>query len=359
MVIVSKITHLDGFSLSIGAVSLQNFRSFTNFTADLHPKTVVIGANGSGKSTLVEAIRLLSVGKSFRSSRLDEAIRFDEPFFRITTKVTGERAGSVELFYGQAFAEQLVKDRVLSVDGQQQAAMEFVGTLPSVLFVPSDVDIVMGSPQGRRRYIDGILWQQDPEFREQYVRMGKILKERAASLFLVKINRAGLDELQPWNELLQAVTVFIRGRRQAYITILTEQLAKENRRISGFTPTVRYQIAAEELAPVQSQEIKTAQNLYGPHRDEIEIELNGRSARRYASRGQARTVVLLLKIIEAGYLAEKLVVEPVILLDDILSELDEKNSQFLIEHLPSASQIIATSIQPQTLFNGWKEVLLP
>lgn len=339
-------------------LQLQNFRSLADFTTKLASKSVVIGANGSGKSTLIEALRLLSVGKSFRTNRLDEAIRFDEPFFRLNAKLQSDSAKSVELFYGQAFAEQPIRDRVLSVDGKARAMMDFVGTLPSVMFVPADVEIVLGVPSGRRRYLDGILWQVDREFREQYLRLGKILKERSASLFLVKINRAGRDELEPWNELLEIVTTFIRNRRQKYLEVVNQELRKKTYQPDGLVPAVTYQVTSESLPAVVDQEIKTAQNLFGPHRDEIEIELNDRSARRYASRGQARTIVMLLKIIEAGYLANKLQIEPIVLLDDILSELDETNSRFLFDHLPAKSQIIATSIQPQPLFTDWPEIKL-
>lgn len=334
---------------------LQNFRVFSDSTFDLPKQTVIQGANGSGKSSAVEALRLLSVGKSFRTSRLDEVISFDEPFFRLQLNFDKDQV--IELFYGQAFAEQPGRDRVLTVNGKATALLDFVGSLPSVLFVPGDVEIVMGMPQIRRRYIDSILWQVSPEFRRSYLELGRILKERSTILFLLKVNRAGLDELQPWNELLVGATTAIRDFRGQYIKTASQTLTARPAR-PGLNYSVSYKIATETIDEVQPQEIKLAQNLYGAHRDEIEITLNDRSARRYASRGQARTAVACLKAIEAEFLARQLDRPPLVLLDDLLSELDEENAAVLFERLPKQSSVIATTIAAQKLFAAYTTIAL-
>ena len=345
--------------MPLARIERDNFRSFTNQKLDLAPKTVVTGGNGSGKTTLIEAIRLLSVGKSFRTSRLDEAITFEEPYFRLRAELTkGSRAKTIELFYGQAFAEQATKDRILTVNSKAISTLDFVGTLPSVLFIPSDVEIVSGLPGLRRRYLDGILWQVSAEFRQDYLDMGRVLKERSAILLMIKINRAARAELEPWNELLLAITERIRLKRQSYITFINNWLEKETADQKELDLTVSYVVGAAALEPVERQEIQLAQNLFGPHRDELDIVWQARSARRYASRGQARTAVILLKTGEAVYLATELKQPPLILLDDMFSELDETHRELLLAKLPSDGQIIATTIRPQPLLKDYEALKL-
>lgn len=340
-------------------VRLQNFRSFTDREFTLDKRTVILGDNGTGKSTVIEAIRVLSINKSFRTSRFDEAIEFERPFFRVTGELTGKKKTKLEFFYGQQFNEQPIKERMMSVSGKPIGLMEYVGTFPTVLFVPSDIEIVTATPQHRRHYIDGILWQVNQEFRRWYIDLNRVLKERSSILFLIKINRAGLDELAPWNELLSNLTQKIRTLRRGYTSFVNEQLARaDTQSETGLSFGADYQVEVEDINEVTQQEVKSAQNFFGPHRDDIEITINGRSARRFASRGQARTGVVLLKSIESQYLKEQLGIAPTILLDDLFSELDKKNSQFLFNRLGDDSQVIATAISPQPLLSNWKEVQL-
>ena len=343
----------------LSQIKFLNCRLLADLTLPLEKRTVVLGNNGTGKSTVIEALRLLSIGKSFRTSRLDEMISFDRPYFRLTTKREDHQQEIVDFFYGQAFSENPVRERALNVNGKTLSFLDWVGRLPSVLFVPSDIEVVIGMPQVRRKYIDGVLWQVDAEFREQFLDLNRVLRERAALLFSIKIHRAGLDELQPWSELLVKLSQSIRSKRLAYTDYIKERLTSSTFQTkTKLQFQIQYQVTVEDITSVQDQEIKLAQNLYGPHRDEIEIVLNDRSARKFASRGQARTAVVLLKVIETQYLADRLEKPPIILLDDVFSELDQENSQFLFSHLSDQSQIVATSIENNSLLTGWSVIQL-
>ncbi len=345
--------------MSLVSVALQNCRSLHNKTFKFSDRTVIIGDNGTGKSTLIEAIRLLSIGKSFRTSRLEEIISFNQAYFRLQAKRNLPEEQSIDFFYGQAFTEGPSGERSLTVNGKTLSLLDFVGNFPSVLFVPSDIEIVMGMPQIRRKYVDGVLWQVDAEFRQNYLDLNRVLKERAALLFMVKINRADPAELQPWNELLGKLTVSVRQKRQDYVDFVSGYLAKDEFQTEkGLVYQIHYQPSVTNLAEVAAQEIKTAQNLYGPHRDDIEILLKDRSARRFASRGQARTAVVLLKVIESQFLAGKLSHQPIILLDDMFSELDPANAEFLFGQLPPTSQVVATAIKPVTFLKDWQKLIL-
>lgn len=333
---------------------LEDFRRFHQQKYDFSPKTVLIGANGSGKSTVIEAIRLLSVGKSFRTSRLDELVSFEKPYLRLSAALS-DPSTAIQYFYGLPFREESTKERQLKVNDSPVNYLDWLGRFPSVLFVPTDLDIVQGAPGERRRYLDGILWQVNKEFRIWQIELHRVLKERSALLFLLKIGRSQDIELSPWNELLERLTQNIRNARIQLI----EYLNKEVKRITDKeTFNLAYVVAHQEIEAVRNQEIKLAQNLYGPHRDEIDFIFKGRMARQYASRGQARTFLVVCKLAEVTYLKERLDVSPIILLDDILSELDTTNAQLLLKNLPNDSQQIVTSITEQALFQEWKELRL-
>ncbi|HUD21116.1 MAG TPA: DNA replication and repair protein RecF [Candidatus Saccharimonadales bacterium] len=343
--------------MAFNKVTLENFRTFLDSSFDFSPKTVVVGGNGIGKSTLIEAIRLLSVGKSFRTHRLDELVNFDQSFFRLQAQV--DKDSKVELFFGQPFADYPDKERRLTFNGQETNWLEFFGKLPTVIFSPEDVEIITSGPQVRRRYFDGILWQVDSQFRSNSLELSRVLQERAKLLFLLKINRAGRAELMPWNELLGRLTKTIRKRRGEYLAYLNKSLAdKKFQRLNELVVETSYLTEEADPEALEREEIRKTQNLWGPHRDEIEIRLNDQPARKYASRGQARTVVMLMKIIEAHFLAEKLGKHPTILLDDLFSELDEKNTGFFLERLGNDSQIIATAVTANKLIKDWRVINL-
>ncbi len=343
--------------MSLKTLKLENVRGFERKTLEFGPRSVVLGANGTGKSTIIEAIRILSVGKSFRTSRFDELIRFDAPYLRLTgeREIESNKVEKLEFFYGQPFADA-GKERILSINNKPADWLGYIGQFPSVLFVPSDIDLVIGPPQLRRRYLDSILWQVDAEFRSSYLDFSRVLRERSALLFLLKIKRAGLDELQPWNELIEKLTESIRQKRLDYVAYLQEGL--KGKTVGDQAVAIEYQVNKAELAAVQSQEIQSSQNLYGAHRDELEVLLGDRSARRYASRGQTRTIVVILKAVESRYLAAKSGQAPLLLLDDMFSELDEENSRYLFESFEPDYQVILTSIKSQPLIKDWQTIKL-
>ncbi len=340
-------------------LSLERFRSFSASRYPLSHKMAIIGQNGAGKSNLIEALRLLSVGKSFKTSRLDDVIQFGAPFFRLSVGQLSSKLREVSLFYGTAYPQDPTRQRSLRVNGQETTWNDYWGRWPSVLFVPSDIEIVIGSPQIRRRYLDSILWQTSIEFRSNLTELGRVLRERSALLFLVKINRAGRDELHPWNELLSRLSTLVRENRRELVGFIQSKLVGAP---SVFTSGADIQVAYEEgdsrSLNLLADEIRLAQNLIGPHRDDFEIRFNDQSARKFTSRGQARAIVILLKLAEAAYIAAQTKNEPWILLDDMFSELDQSTSATLFEQFPDSYPIIATSIAPNPLVTAWETINL-
>ena len=332
---------------------LEKFRNFNEKELSLGLKTFVVGKNGTGKSNILEAIRLLSVGKSFKTSRLDEAIKFEDRYFRIGGEIHDKKY--LEFFYGVQFVEEPIKERRLILDNQEISWLDFLGDLPSVLFTPLDTEIITGSPQIRRKYLDGILWQVDKGFRYDYLEMTKVLKERSVLLWLLKTGRSNRGELEPWNEILLKLTDKIRSKRLIFVDYLKEFLEK-----TGSQPKieVNYLPNKVEMNQVLEQEIKSSQNIYGSHRDEVEISYNERQARRFASRGQARQAIVLIKAAEAAYLHEKTGNKPIILLDDLYSELDKTKADKLISMFSDNYQVISTAIEKPAIIDGWEIIEL-
>lgn len=342
-------------------IRLEQFRNFATADFSFDSKTVFVGRNGVGKSNIIEAIRLLSVGKSCKTSRFEEVIRFGQPYTRLTATidVDDKTEQTVDFFYGQQFSDA-AWDRELRLNNQPIALIDYLGTLVTVLFLPSDIEIVLGSPQTRRRYLDSVIWQSDAQFRRDSLELQGVLRERSALLFLLKTHGANVDQLQPWNELLNGLTDRIRSQRQNYVDFLNRYIVDKKAALPGLTVECRYQATPIDFDAVYIEEVRLAQNLVGPQRDELEIRLNDRLARRFASRGQARAITSLLKAAELAYLAEvHPKARPTVLLDDLLSELDSKRAGQLLELFSAEkSQLIATSVASEKLFNDWKAIEL-
>jgi len=333
---------------------LENFRNITEKKIQLAPKTVITGQNGAGKTTVLEAVRIISVGKSFRTSRLEELISFEKPFFRV---VLNGSEHQYEFFYGAQFGEAMGTEKQLKVDGKPVRYLDFLGSLPSVSFSPTDIDIITKEPSLRRQFVDAILWQAHPEFRFNQVEYFKVLRERSQLLFLLKINRASIDELQPWNELMIDLAKKIRSQRQKFIDFATKEIKNLNQDNPGkIKLELAWENGFEDIDALQNDEIRLGHNLFGPHRDELKILCNDQLARRYASRGQSRSAIALLKVVEARYLEKYLATTPVVLLDDIVSELDSENIDWLFAIINNRYQLLATTITKTNNFTGWQEV---
>ncbi len=346
--------------MALVSLTLERFRNFHQSKFNLDHRAVVIGSNGAGKSNLIEAIRLLSVGKSFKTSRTDDLVEFNQRTFRVEALL--EQNGQerkISFFYGSQFDDSPDKDRYLTIDDQQVGWSEYWGVFPTVLFVPEDVRIITDGPATRRRYIDSILWQTNRAFRQEHLELGRVLKERSTLLFLIKINRAGLGELQPWNELLSKLAKEIRLKRQACIDFLSQKLEEKT---AGTDLVGRYrfhyQVNQYQVGQRQEEEIRLAQNLVGPQRDELEIYFNNKPARHFSSRGQARSIIGLLKVAEAEFIFETTETTPQILLDDLFSELDGPTAKQVLGLFDQKFPIIATSIESNPLVKDWQMIKL-
>lgn len=324
------------------SLTLQNFRTYQKATFKFENSAIIVGVNTSGKSNLIESIYLLSAGKSFRAEKDAQMVNLGNEMGRVKAKIkdpdvelevavtTGEVAG-VKTQYKRFFVNNVAKRRT-----------DFVGNLPSVLFSPEDLEIVAGSPGVRRSFLDHVLEQTDRNYRVALLGFTKALRQRNALLELTKDTGRNTDkQLEYWNTLTIRNGSVISKKREDFIKYLNDS----EKNIFNFNIDYdKSEISKERFEKYYQAERASGVTLVGPHRDDIGIFFNGEtSLRSFGSRGQQRLGVLQLKLLELKYLKEKNGIEPILLLDDIFSELDEGHINLILEIVNDQQTIITTT----------------
>jgi DNA replication and repair protein RecF len=328
----------------ISGLWLQSFRNYSEKVFEFtKPITVLVGANGIGKTSILEALSFLSSGESFRASKVEEMIYFDAEYSRVQSRfeVLGSDEDSTTLEAlintGSVLGKKTQK-RVFSINGVRRLRKEVVGRLLTVIFRPEDLRLVEGSKARRRAYLDGPLSLVDPQYSQALKDYEHLLRRRNKILEQIKERKTDETSLVYWDENLLKTGEYIQEKRAAYIDTFA-QVAFPKEFSCTYQPSL---LNAKRLAQYQSRSIAAGHTLIGPHKDDFMIELESRDVAAYGSRGQQRLAVLWLKICERAFLVETTQTLPVLLLDDIFSELDS-HSQGLIFSLMSQGQTIITS----------------
>lgn len=312
--------------MNINNISLQNFRNYSRKEFEFERYNVIVGDNGVGKSNLLEAIYLMVTGKSFRADYDTEMTSYNNQY-----SIINVQCPELEL-------KITISDRKkLEVNGVPRRQMDFVGNLRAVLFAPQDMDLVTGSPGIRRRYLDFIISQTDREYRRCLVSYEKGLRQRNKLLSLIRDNFATRSQLFFWDKLLIKNGEYLTVRRGEYLQSL----------VGDYTTLYDKSIISESrLAQYEMEEVASAATLVGPHRDDFKILLEERDVAKFGSRGQQRMAVLWLKQGEIRYLGG----EPILLLDDIFSELDHKHREEVMRLIGDyPGQVIATTADEHLL----------
>ena len=344
--------------MQIDQLNLTNFRNYASLDLTLHPGlTLITGENAQGKTNLLEAIFLLSLAKSHRTNRDQELIRWGADFAKVAGQITSKN---------QTFPLEIrlsAKGKVARYNHLDQAKLsQFIGRLNVILFAPEDMQFIKGSPQLRRRFLDSELGQIHPVYLQTLLDYHRLLKQRNTYL------KQGRDQqqLDPlYLEILtdqlidQAVTIikyrlaFIQ-KLQSISQSLHHQLsdqrdhleivykASSSRLDYQADQTIKDQLEAL-FAQSKSRELDQGVTLYGPHRDDLLFYLNENLAAHYASQGQQRTIILSLKLAELELMKDLTGDYPILLLDDVLSELDSKRQLILMNQIENKVQTILTS----------------
>ena len=333
----------------IKELQLKNFRNYEelNITFDRH-MNVIIGENAQGKTNLLEAIYLLAFTKSYRTNNERELIRWETDFAKINAMVH-KRAQKVPLEL--IFHSKGKKAKVNHIE--QQKLSNFIGSLNVVMFAPEDLSLVKGSPQIRRRFIDRELGQIEPLYLHHLAEYQKILKQRNSHLKQLQtqqhVDTTLLDVLT--EQLIQHASIVLHKRFE-FLEKLTNWAVPIHKKISRgletlkltYVPSIEVlEDASEEtiehayleaFQQVFKQEIRRGTTLIGPHRDDLTFFINDKEVKLYGSQGQQRTTALSLKLAEIDLIYEEKKEYPILLLDDVLSELDD----FRQSHLLTAIQ---------------------
>ena len=327
--------------MRLDKISLQNFRSYEKRTFSLGQKTVAMGENGSGKSNLIEAIYLLATGKSFRADYEQEMTAYGENFFRVIGEI-GEM--------GEIGVEMIENRKRFLVNDVPRRMVDFVGRIPAVLFGPADLELVTGSPSQRRRYLDFVISQKDREYRRSLISYEKGLRQRNKLLSLIRDGMAQRYQLFFWDKLLIKNGDYLTMKRGEYLGNLGDG------RDRGYQGIYDKSIISENrLKQYELEEAAAAVTLVGPHRDDFVVNFNNRDVSKYGSRGEQRMGVLWLKKGEIAFLEResKRAGEqeyPILLLDDIFSELDHKHREEVMDLVKNYSgQVIMTTVDRHLL----------
>jgi DNA replication and repair protein RecF len=330
---------------SIKKLKVQNVRSHNEYTIEFSPEvTIITGANGSGKTSLLEAIYITLQGTSFKGSDGD-VLKKDAPWWRIDSAFDDLNNRIVK------FDPSKVSSRKqFVVDDKTTARIPAKQKYPVVLFEPEDLRLLHGSPSRRRQFIDRFISQLSPLYGPTLRKYERSLKQRNN---LLKNTTIRDDELFAWNISLADLGAFIIEQRIAFIEQLNQNLSTLYQEIAGthddvsihyshtFVGDIRQKLLNELHAHIQKDRY-LGNTSVGPHRHDVVFEINNSPALSVASRGEARTIVLALKFLEVAIIEQLIEKQPIILLDDVFSELDATRQKLLTSQL-KGHQIIITS----------------
>ncbi|HEY7346892.1 MAG TPA: DNA replication and repair protein RecF [Ktedonobacterales bacterium] len=369
---------------------LTNFRNYETLDLTLRPGLSIFqGRNAQGKSNLLESIALLATSRSFRAGGERETVRWGAPghFARVDARLA-RRAGplSVEIVIADpkppaqgetrrpegvgAFQAPPALRKRIKINGSPRRAMDLLGQVNVVLFAPPDLDLVIGTPQYRRHYLDVTLCQVSHRYCHALSQFQKVQAQRAALLRRIRENQEDPRSLAFWDEqfvtlggtlmlerarLIERVNTGARGFYEQlsggaeeiqviYRPSFAGAGAPTDRTVESLTSAFR-----AELSTLRRREIHAGVNLLGPHRDDVAFLSQQMDLAVYGSRGQQRSAALATKLAELHFLQEETGEQPILLLDDVLSELDEERRSYLLGMVRGLEQVLLTTTERAAL----------
>ncbi len=330
-------------------LQLTNFRNHPNLKLKLSPLTVIIGPNGAGKTNILEAIALLSTTRSSRTAREKEVIRWGEAVARIEARLENGKKTSLAM----AISAEPRVQKTYFIDQKPHRALDLLGIIPTVLFSPESQELIYGPPSIRRQFLDILICQTDHIYPKILWQYHRVVKSRNRLLERVNLNLAKRDELDFWDQELVALGTDIIKIRQKTATFLTQHITEAYGAILGQPNnlTVQYKPSVDPadfmkiLIANRQKELLQGTTLYGPHRDDLLFYLHKRPFATHGSRGESRSAVLALKMAELAYHRQQSSEQPLLLLDDVFSELDWSRREHLSDLMTNQPTIITTTDQ--------------
>src|SRR5579872_5129806 len=363
----------------LSSLSLNEFRNYKQLDLSLGPGLFLFyGENAQGKTNLLEAVSMLATGSSFHAAADREVVNWEAPdhiariqglvqreedevqlemvIFDPTPPIIENNAPVQTVELPSTTPRKRVK-----VNGVPRRTIDFIGQMKVVLFAPTDLHLVDGSPEERRRFLDRALCQVQPRYCAALVQYRKIVTQRSALLKRIRDNLENPHMLDYLDDKLTTLANMIIFERRRMLDILNEQTQTLQETLSGgrehlqivYRPSFKInsdwntleaqQHYREQLRTIQKREIVQGVCLLGPHRDDLEFLVNGVNMLTYGSRGQQRTTALSAKLAELAYMRGSTNDEPVLLLDDVFSELDSQRRSYLLHHVLQHTQVLLTA----------------
>jgi DNA replication and repair protein RecF len=346
--------------LKILRFTFQNYRNLEEDSIfPCEGTNLIYGKNAQGKTNLLEAMWLFTGGHSFRGAKDGELVRF------------GEASCTLGLEFFSEEREQTAKmtirggKREAEINGiLKRSAAALVGKFCAVIFSPEHLALVKGGPALRRSFLDGALCQSRPAYAKQFVLYQRTLQQRNTLLKDIPRHRELLGTLEIWDEKLAKYGAELIRQREEYLSFISEPVKEVYRGISQGKEELEifYQCSLrrkregpmqdgdfyEALEASRNTDIALGYTASGPHRDDMELKVDGISARSFGSQGQQRSIVLAMKLAEAQVLQQITGEAPVIFLDDVMSELDAGRQDYLLNHV-KGRQVFLTCCDPNSI----------
>jgi len=351
--------------MRIDRLYLQHFRNYTELTADFVPGVnLIVGDNAQGKTNMMEAITYLSRGRSFRTRKEQELIQFDQEFCELNCDIFSyDRKQNIRmlLFSGR-------RPRQIFLGGvKQKTAAQLQGKLNTVLFCPEDLLILKSGASARRKLLDNAICQIRPTYERALTEYSR-LQDQKSRILKDRFEQPSLLEILPeYNARMAQTGAIIISHRAAFMKLLAEYAGIYHSECSGgkedlelqyqtvstvtdplASPQVIYQQLREHQQSHYRAELESMQCLSGPHKDDFEALLKGKSIKSFGSQGQTRTAAISLKLAEREILKQDTGEEPILLLDDVLSELDPLRQDFVLNKIRTG-QVFITCCEKEKL----------
>jgi len=342
----------------------QQFRNHTDSTFEFGNRTnVLLGENGQGKTNIIEAITYLCITKSFFAHNDSHIVKFGADLFEIEGTIISERADEKKIRVAYSTKQN---EKIYLINKHRiEPFSSVIGKFPLVICSPEYAPITSSGPSERRKFVDFVISQSNQSYFQRLLEFRKILKNRNVILFDGKQQRQDISGmLEPWNEQLIDQGSYIIFSRNRFVKEFREFMQPAYSELVNVAeiPTIEYQsldnmeesTGEEEIRELMRKQLKLKSGierkfgttLVGPHRDELVFKLNSLDLRTFASQGQHKTFLVALKIGEFFYLKERCNETPILLLDDIFSELDKERAKRLLSFVESLNQTFITSTNP-------------
>ena len=338
----------------LSTIEVTNFRNLTGKLVWGPHLNIIFGRNGQGKTNWIEAIYVLARTKSFRTQRLQEAIRFNEDLAVVRGTVTTGHELEREL---QVILQNSTK--TIQVNGKRETLTRYLSQLQVFSFTAADLEIVRGMPDARRRFLDRSIASIKPAYLQTIASYSRVLKQKNKLLQIASEGQYRVDQLAellgPWNDQLVQLAVVVHRERSRYVERLNQTLERQlfdrkelitrylssvdsNENSAGYEEVIR-----DRLNLRMQAEMASGHALIGPHRDDLEIHLDGREIKVFGSSGQQRSALLLLDLAAISLYNLDSNDAPVFVIDDVDAELDEGRIRHLLEYLENRTQTFITT----------------